>query len=192
MTLTAAPSNPAPDERLEVFARKGSRLSNENARLFWEATKDLDPDERTPERILEIAKDPSSPIHGLYNWNIQEAAEEHWLAQTRTYVRSVVVRVVKSERKVISAPVFHRAPVTEDADKPVTKRRLSYVTIDEAQQDAAKVQYILRTSRNELRAFANKVITEEALFLEHDPRLVDVARLAEQVLAEEREEVAEE
>jgi hypothetical protein len=82
--------------------------------------------------------------------------------------------------------------VAEAADKPVTKRWLTYNTIDEARQDQAKVEYILRVARNELRAFANKVITNERLFTEHDPRMVDGAKLAEAVLVEERGEVAEE
>lgn len=43
----------------------------------------------TAEAILADAKNPASPLHDLYDWDVQRAAEAHWLDRTREIVRLV-------------------------------------------------------------------------------------------------------
>jgi hypothetical protein len=41
--------------------------------------------------VVEAARDESSPLHAYFNWNIEEAAYQHWLNQARTLVRTIEV-----------------------------------------------------------------------------------------------------
>jgi hypothetical protein len=75
-------------ERLEkIAARHGGRL--------------------TPEAVVEDARDPESPLHGEFNWNLEHAAYAHWLEVARRLIRSVEVRIVVHELE-LSAPIWIR------------------------------------------------------------------------------------
>lgn len=43
----------------------------------------------TPSAVVADAKDPSSPLHDLFNWDVVAAAEQHWLDRAREVIRSV-------------------------------------------------------------------------------------------------------
>lgn len=52
--------------------------------------KDLEHDERlTPDEVIADAKDPTSPLHDEFEWDVNEAALEHWRATARQLIRSV-------------------------------------------------------------------------------------------------------
>ena len=44
-----------------------------------------------PEDVVEAAKDEANPLHAEFNWNIEEAAHQHWLARARSLIRTIVV-----------------------------------------------------------------------------------------------------
>jgi hypothetical protein len=48
--------------------------------------------ELTPDRVVADARDPSSPLHPLFEWNESEAAHQYRLVQARALIRAVVVR----------------------------------------------------------------------------------------------------
>lgn len=63
----------------------------------------------TPEAVVEDAKDPDSPLHGYFEWDIEKAAHKHWIETARAIIRSVEV-VVKTERVAVKAPFYVRDP----------------------------------------------------------------------------------
>lgn len=63
----------------------------------------------TPDAVVAEARKKGSPMHGLFNWNVQEAAYQHWLEQARELIRTVRV-VIKTERTTISAVAYVRDP----------------------------------------------------------------------------------
>lgn len=73
----------------EIAARSGGRL--------------------TPQAVVMDATDPKSPLHTHFEWDVDKAAQRHWLDQARTLIRSVEV-VVRTDRIVIRAPYFVRDP----------------------------------------------------------------------------------
>ena len=178
-----------PGETVEVYARKGSRLTDEQARSFDAFVSTLPLTRRDPEHIVEAAKDPNCSIHHLYDWDVEQAAQEHWLALTRTYIRSIVVKVVKTDARKLEIPKYHRVPV---APTPGTKAKFVYATITEAEREQQRVDYIIKTARSELVAFTNKVRSHDALFAQHAPRILGVAEYADEVLSDDGEEETEE
>jgi hypothetical protein len=43
-----------------------------------------------PSRIIEVARDPNNMLHDEFEWNINRAAEKHWLEQARAFLSSGV------------------------------------------------------------------------------------------------------
>lgn len=83
----------------------------------------------TPRRVLADARDPESPLHELYDWDTQRAAERHWLERTREIIRSVQV-VVTTELRTYKLPQY-----IEAADKNGAEQ--GYVSVDTLRQDPA-------------------------------------------------------
>jgi hypothetical protein len=78
----------------------------------------------TPEIVLEDARDPTSPLHDCYNWDINQAAHEHWIETSRRLIRGVRV-VIKEEKVIIRAPAYVRDPeVASDAQGYVSVAKL--------------------------------------------------------------------
>jgi hypothetical protein len=63
----------------------------------------------TPEIVLEAARDPESPLHDQFEWNVEEAARKHNLARARALLRSVRVRLTVT-RIPFDVPVYVRNP----------------------------------------------------------------------------------
>jgi hypothetical protein len=63
----------------------------------------------TPELVLEAARDPKSPLHDWFEWDVEEAARKHNLARARILLRSVRVRLTVT-RIPFDVPVYVRNP----------------------------------------------------------------------------------
>lgn len=61
----------------------------------------------TPEAVVEDARDPGSPLHELFEWNVDKAAMKHWMDRARTLIRSVEV-VIRNERLTVSTVAYVR------------------------------------------------------------------------------------
>lgn len=64
----------------------------------------------TPEAVVRDAKDPDSPLHGQFDWNVETAAAKYWLIQARNIIRTVHVSVVEER---LTAPAWVRDPNAE-------------------------------------------------------------------------------
>lgn len=93
----------------------------------------------TPEAVVEDAKSKASPLHGQFQWNVKQAAYQHWLDQARSLIRSV--RVVLTE-DWIRAPAYVRDPHAErDVQGYVTTLSLR------SDEDAARAVVVAEFSR---------------------------------------------
>ena len=43
------------------------------------------------EAVVLAAKDKDSPLHSRFNWNVKEAAQQHWLSQARDLITTYTV-----------------------------------------------------------------------------------------------------
>ena len=61
--------------------------------------------------VVKAAKDPANPLHRYFTWDVQKAAQQHWLEQARRLIRSVRVEITTIEglearvREVVSIQV---------------------------------------------------------------------------------------
>lgn len=71
----------------------------------------------TPTDVVDAARDPASPLHGHFEWDDSAAAEEWRLAQARTLIASVRVKLHSvPERPPLRAfvaiiPLTYQAPL---------------------------------------------------------------------------------
>lgn len=59
----------------------------------------------TARRVLDDAREPKSPLHKLFNWNVQHAAEHWWLHQARLVIGAVSIQVTH-QHTVIKSPCY--------------------------------------------------------------------------------------
>jgi hypothetical protein len=62
-----------------------------------------------PQHVVVDAKDPSSPLHELFDWDVQSAAEKHWEATARQIIICVRTEIVKSDRPLSVRAYTHPA-----------------------------------------------------------------------------------
>jgi len=70
---------------------------------------ETDNGELTPDRVVEDARQKSSPLHDLFEWDKSKAAQAHWIDQARVIIGAVRV-VVTNETTTVRAPVYVRDP----------------------------------------------------------------------------------
>jgi hypothetical protein len=66
----------------------------------------------TPEAVIEDARDPDSLLHDEFNWNVEQAAYQHWLYTARRIIHSIEVPIVVHEI-TIRVPAY-----VHDPDRP--------------------------------------------------------------------------
>ena len=69
--------------------------------------------ELTPERVVKEAKRPTSPLNGMFQWDLKKAAYRHWIEQARTIIRSLSV-VVTEDTITARVPLYIRDPRTAE------------------------------------------------------------------------------
>lgn len=60
-----------------------------------------------PAVVVEAARDPASPLHDAFDWNVETAAYEWWLSQARSLIRSVEVELTITRRQVTVVGYVH-------------------------------------------------------------------------------------
>lgn len=130
-----------------------------------------------PEVVVADARVPDSPLHALFNWTVEEAAEAHWLDRARQLIRSVEV-VIHTERTVVRTPYYVRDPEAGPKEQ-------GYRTITEVrgEADLARAVLVAEFSRAaDVLRRAHDIA--RALNLEDDVKeLIDgVVQLREQVM----------
>lgn len=104
----------------------------------------------TPERVVEVARDPEHALHDRFEWNDGVAAEAHRRTQAANLIRSV--RVVYAEapdgtEKTARAFVSIQPP---DAKRP------AYEPVEEVLADPLKRKMLLRECRRDWMSFKRR------------------------------------
>lgn len=165
-----------PEIAVEVFARPGSRISDDAAQRVYREAQRLPETQRTAEQLVEMAKAPGSEIHDLFQWDDQVAAAEYRKDQARHLMRSIHVRVIREEG-VEERPAFFSVAIEAEPEQT-----MAYVRYSAASEEEAFREQILSRARRDFEAFQSRYRHYESLFSEHAPELVEVLRLADRVL----------
>ena len=82
----------------------------------------------TPDAVVADAKDPESPLHDHFTWDVKKAAYAHWLDQARELITSVRV-IIKTDKSMVRSVFYVRDP-SADA------KQQGYVNVQRLRGDA--------------------------------------------------------
>ncbi|MFI4912921.1 MAG: hypothetical protein ACIAQZ_14770 [Sedimentisphaeraceae bacterium JB056] len=99
-----------------------------------------------PEVVVEKAKEKSNPLHDEFDWNDTTAAHKWRIEQCRALIRRITVILPQTKPKEV------RMYVSLDRDRDTGGYRL----IEDVISDPERLKELLRTAKNELRAFERK------------------------------------
>lgn len=136
--------------------KTGSRITDKDAALLGEAMERLRAEDNlTPSTLIAAARPKRSPIHHLWTWDVQAAAEAHWLTQARYYMRSVVKRVEYDTGDVEEVRAFHviREEIDEEDGEP---KEDHWYSVQDISEDAAYSSQVIARAKAELAAFDRK------------------------------------
>jgi hypothetical protein len=152
-----------------IKARPGSRISDKQAR---EIAPELFALERrdglaTPEAVITAAREPTSALHGLFDWDDASAAHKQRLQMARQVIRSVVYRV-QSIGKNIDAftPAFvhvREEAVGDEHEEPANDRGGGYANITRVLGEEKLRARMLEAARRDLQAWIQRYETLAAL-----------------------------
>lgn len=104
-----------------------------------------------PSDVVEDARQPDSPLHELFKWDVDEAAYEHWMHTARRIIASVKVNIT-TETIVLRAPAYVRDPRLHGSEQgyreTVSLRTERDVAMDVLSAEVQNVISALRRARN--------------------------------------------
>ena len=91
--------------------------------------------------VVEDAKDPTSPLHGEFEWDVVKAAHAHWLEQARYVMRAIEI-IYEEKGRAFQHRLF--ISLDEAPESYVAARRV----LTDKQQREAWVNQALRELRS--------------------------------------------
>lgn len=69
-----------------------------------------------PDDVVADARDPSSPLHERFEWDVEKAAQAHWLDTARELIRAVRVTIT-TDTTIVSSVAYVRDPTMESDEQ---------------------------------------------------------------------------
>lgn len=99
-----------------------------------------------PEWVVHNAKAPKNPLHDLFEWDDNVAAQNYRVDQARGIIRSIEVVVEATEKQ---KPVRAFVSVVQERDR-------SYTSVTHAMSDPDLRKQVLKAALNELEAWRKR------------------------------------
>lgn len=105
----------------------------------------------TANDVVEDAKNPESPLHDMFDWNVDRAAHQHWLRRAREIIVSIkVVEKVQEER--IECVYYVRDPHQEHDQQGyvslTTLKSEEQLAMDALRQEFLRAKAIFKRARD--------------------------------------------
>lgn len=141
------------DTRIEYQIANGFHIKPDQGEALIQVIKGRFRGKRpSPDQLLNEARKKSSPIHNLFDWNVNRAAEQHWRERATYYLRSLeIVKVSVKTGVIVSPPVKFYMPV-EYVNHKVTR----YVPTQRLDDNPEDVGVVLDRFRSEFRGLINR------------------------------------
>jgi hypothetical protein len=111
-------------------------LQIEKRRAIQKRLEELEQDGRlTPDDVVNEARNPDSPLHDQFEWDLERAAMNTWIRQARELITSVKVQIL-TQSVVLHVPRYLRDP---DTDKSLQ----GYVAIPKLMTDKERAKRAL-------------------------------------------------
>lgn len=127
----------------------------------------------TPDLLVSDAQKKNSPLHSLFEWDVNKAAMAQWIATARTIIASVHVTVTEHSI-VVPTPAY-----VEDPDKP--RGAQGYVSTFTLRSDKEKARRVLVRELERAESYMQRAYTVAAavgLSGEVESLLAQVRRIA--------------
>lgn len=106
-----------------------------------------------PSDVVADAKNIDSPLHEMFDWNVQSAAQKHWIDQARRIITSVKV-VIQHDHSSISAVYYVRDPSAKANEQGYVAIKSIASDIDKAREVAAREFSSAMTALHRAKAVA--------------------------------------
>lgn len=122
-----------------------------------------------PDQVIADARNPKSPLHSYFDWDIERASMEHWREVARRMIRSVEVeRII--HKKTVKTIAYIRDPCKTSSEQ-------GYISVDVLRDDEFHAKRALISEFDRAEAALRRALeVAKALELERD-----VARLLRQL-----------
>jgi hypothetical protein len=167
-------------QRMEVThkytIRKGAPFKAADAQTIAEALTQLAYDHGgkvEPKELLNAASDAEHPLHRLFEWDNDVAANKYRLIQARQIIKCVQYEVTTGTLTV-DLPMFVR--VVNGNELPAAKPGPGYVTLTTAIEHQSFQNHMLDRALNELKAFQARYKNMSAACTELRPVLQAIGK----------------
>jgi len=123
----------------------------------------------TPEMVVDDARNPESPLHDYFEWDVNVAAAKHWLDQARTLIRSVKF-VFRDEKKTVTSVGFVRDPSLDSTEQ-------GYVSVRKVRTDEEMARDVLLDEFRRAAAALERARKLAAVFKLSDEMTTFIERL---------------
>ena len=133
----------------------------------------------TADLVVEDAKDPDSPLHDQFEWDIEKAALRHWIDQAREIITSVRV-VQRVDTQTISTVYYVRDPSAGPAEQ-------GYVSLERLRTESDLAREAIHSEFVRARAVLQRA-RDIAKVLGMEEEVVEVAERVDVLMNRVREE----
>lgn len=138
--------------QLKAMWEPGSRISADPQKVADEIYSISD--EPTKKQIVDKARDESSEMHGLFEWNDDVAAEKYREEQAGWILRKLKVEFIKDDENGELEKIQTKIPVRAFYGNPVEKS--GFISIVKIMGDDEMYDALLERAKQELKSFKLK------------------------------------
>jgi hypothetical protein len=151
-----------------IKSRPGARLTDTQAQEIAPELFEIEKRDGLikPQAVVDAARDPASPLHGLFEWDDAAAAKKQRLATARQIIRSVTFRVQSLGPRIndyTAAFVNVREGGEEDDDQVTTPQHQGYASVVRVLGEDKLRAQMLETAARQLEAWIRRFETLNAL-----------------------------
>ena len=108
--------------------------------------------------VVERARDPASPLHDLFEWDREQAAEKFLLIQAAALIRRVKIHIVRAstENKVVAIQPTRAFVSPQNERRTAANPAGGYARVEHVLSDPERRANLLATARRDLDALRRK------------------------------------
>jgi hypothetical protein len=106
--------------------------------------------------VVEAARDDSSPLHGEFEWDDDEAAEQYRLAQAGMLIRRVKLTIIKTHPKTKKVTAEITRQFQANPSPQAGSRERGFDTIEEMLGDSNKRAALLAMVLKEMQSYRRR------------------------------------
>ena len=137
--FSAAPKGAISDEDVQRFAPTLIRMEEQLGHRL------------KPVEVVEVARNPRSPLHAFFDWDDESAAQKYRLWKARKLIGSVRILVIDEKGRKVPQRAFFNVRLDDDEEPG-----RAYVSIGRVMEDAALRKQVVERALMDAEHWAEK------------------------------------